>query len=722
MQIQGLYHRQQEQQGQGGAGVWKVTDPTTDSLPSIIPGLTPCLSSVEEISPPVKAALPNAISFSLYDASDSCSLLLDDDFLAFEPLLASTPKKSKQHRPVPCEDGSNHNLIPEVNNHGSDFQHEQHETLKVDPILFSNKKSKALLVGPIEYSSVIRDKWPYPTGIANRASSIHMNIYQKVRSTNLPNYLSARIPIPSGLDCDAWDALLSDYQDKELCQFLRYGWPSNYTAPSPPVSSQKNHPSALAHMAEIDRFIDKELSKGALLGPFVSPPFAPWSQTSPLMTAEKKDSLHRRVIIDLSYPEGQSVNAGVAKNFFQGAYTSYNLPTVHDLAQKIISLGPGTLLWKTDLERAYRQLRSDPLDYPLMGIVHRGAFFTDICPSFGCRGSSAAQQRVSAAVCHLMATCGHAVLAYIDDFCGAHASFPEAACAFAEFEALCEILGLKIAPEKSAYPSTTMEWLGFEFNTVDMQITIPQDKLREVLALMDTWTTRSHATRRDLQVLAGTLNHIALCILPARRFMARILTNLRSAPQTGWVRIDEEARRDIAWFVKYAEASNGRVLLQPTLHKLCLECDACLEGGGGFSPTHYYSVRFPLEWMVKHHISRLEALNVIIAIKSLIPDDLHSTEVVIKTDNIAAAYSLTTGRAKDPILASCARELWLIAATRQLTITVEHAPGETLVLADALSRRHKSPDYDSFIIKTVHDLNIMPTEPVHFDHVLTPGL
>ena len=174
--------------------------------------------------------------------------------------------------------------------------------------------------------------------------------------------------------------------------------------------------------------------------------------------------------------------------------------------------------------------------------------------------------------------------------------------------------------------------------------------------------SKAHASRRDLQC-----------------FMARVLTSLRVAPQTGRVKVDEEARSDKAWFVKHAEASNGCLLLCPTLNKIYLECDACLEGGLGFSSTHSKSVRFPLEWIVRHHISQLEALNVIIALKSLIPDDLHSTEIVIRTDNIASAYSLTNGKAKDPVIASCARELWLIAATRQLIITV---PGESLVLAN----------------------------------------
>ena len=235
------------------------------------------------------------------------------------------------------------------------------------------------------------------------------------------------------------------------------------------------------------------------------------------MTAEKKDILRRRVIIDLSYPDGASVNDGVARNFFKGHETSYSLPTVNDLAQRIISLGPGRLLWKTDLEHAYLQLRSDPLDYPLMGIVHRGQHYVDVCPSFRCRGSSAAQQRVSTAVCHLMATRGFDTLAYIDDFCGVHPTFDEAALAFATFESLCETLGLKTAPEKSAYPSTSMEWLGFYFDTKLMEISIPRTKLAEILALVHSWTTKTHATRRDLQVLASSWQEYCLTSARPRR-------------------------------------------------------------------------------------------------------------------------------------------------------------------------------------------------------------
>ena len=70
-------------------------------------------------------------------------------------------------------------------------------------------------------------------------------------------------------------------------------------------------------MTHVDRFVDTEVKKGAMLGPIPCPPFLEWTQTSPLMTVPKKDSDNRRVIIDLSFPIGRSVKSGVAKKFFQ---------------------------------------------------------------------------------------------------------------------------------------------------------------------------------------------------------------------------------------------------------------------------------------------------------------------------------------------------------------------------------------------------------------------
>ena len=74
-----------------------------------------------------------------------------------------------------------------------------------------------------------------------------------------------------------------------------------------------------------------------------------------MMTRPKKDVVMtpkgpvqaQRIIVDLSFPTGESVNDGIARHFFQGETLQYNLPTVEDAVLKVLAMGSGT--WLTSL-------------------------------------------------------------------------------------------------------------------------------------------------------------------------------------------------------------------------------------------------------------------------------------------------------------------------------------------------------------------------------------
>ena len=549
-----------------------------------------------------------------------------------------------------------------------------------------------------------------------------MALYFDVRRHNVPNYLGARKEVPSQLNCDNWDIALMGYSDHEICDFLRYGWPISYSVLQIPQATKKNHSSAREFDQDVSAFIHKECKLGAMLGPFESAPFDTWCHTSPLMTRPKKDADQRRVIIDLSYPEGKSVNAGIQKNFYLGKQTKYTLPTILDLVAEIVHVGPGSYMWKCDLARAYRQMRLDPLAYPLMGIIHKDMYYIDICPAFGCRISGGSQQRISNALCYLMSLAGYKVLAYVDDFCGVGATEEEAMAGFKEFQRLCDHLGMVLAPEKSAPPAQSMEWLGFNVDSVSLLLTVPKDKLSALLEEGVEWMVKDKATRSELQSLTGKLSHVSQCIVHSRKFMSRILATLRRAPKYGKVTLDVEMKLDVAWFLDFATLFNGVLLIQPSMPIFDLECDACLRGGGGFSSAGYYSFRFPKKLADPHHISRLEAVNVIVAVYTLVPDDLTAARLVIKTDNSATAHVLSSGRTRDPIMASCARALAMRVARLQLTVDIIHVPGESLQLADALSRRSLSKKMQRKARRMVRQKGLKKVDPVGLTNLLDVSL
>ena len=109
--------------------------------------------------------------------------------------------------------------------------------------------------------------------------------------------------------------------------------------------------------------------RGAILGPFTENPFQCSVFLSPLNSVPKKDSNERRIILDLSYHSGSSVNEFVSKDFYLGKKVTLTYPGVDDLVAILKTKGKGCLLFKRDLKRAYRQIGIDISDSSLVGSV-----------------------------------------------------------------------------------------------------------------------------------------------------------------------------------------------------------------------------------------------------------------------------------------------------------------------------------------------------------------
>lgn len=371
----------------------------------------------------------------------------------------------------------------------------------------SSKELQTILLGQCQ-AGILITVWPHVTTTAKAEAPYFSSIYEAILATAQPNHLVAKIQVTSGLNLDAWDEVLSDYHDSDICKYLRYGWPLGYHKSSPPVSTSKNHPSAEQHLSHVKNFIATELSHDAILGPFSEPLFAPWFRCSPIMTRPKKGTPERRVIVDLSFPEGQGVNDGIDNSDYFGANITYTLPSLGDLITRLQEVGPGALVWKADLARAYRQLRVDPVDAPLLGIKVEGKYYVDLCPPFGCKTSSAACQRVSNAMIYLLRMQGFFGLAYLNDYGGCEANDILADRSYNTFMQLAQQLGLQLAQRKCVPPCTNIEWLGYNIDTVAMLVKIPELKMQKVLAECERWATKDKATWKMVQSLAGRLLYL----------------------------------------------------------------------------------------------------------------------------------------------------------------------------------------------------------------------
>lgn len=303
------------------------------------------------------------------------------------------------------------------------------------------------------------------------------------------------------------------------------------------------------------------------------------------------------------------------------------------------------------------------MDTPLLGMKVDGKYYLDLCPSFGCKTSSAACQRVSNAMVYLMARANYFTLAYLDDYAGCGMTQHQALESYDYFCATASRLGLALAAHKCVPPTQVITWLGYHIDTTNMTVAVPSEKLTEVLQLCQSWITKKRANLRMIQSLAGRLLYVANCITPARRFMSRVLAALRALDNKKWVTLGHEFKLDLRWFLYYAELANGRFYYTPERNKSEIECDSSLLGAGGVAGRYYYSWLYSDEHTTTYsHIHHLEAINLLVAYPTLAPLVTQpGDQVIISTDNISSSYALETGRTKDSVFAKCSREMWLLA-------------------------------------------------------------
>ena len=92
---------------------------------------------------------------------------------------------------------------------------------------------------------------------------------------------------------------------------IRYGFPINFD--NEVSLSLEQNTSATDFQDHARKYFQEESQFGVILGQFSTPPIKDL-HISPYMTREKPDSNTRRVIVDLSFPVGHSVNAGVSQD------------------------------------------------------------------------------------------------------------------------------------------------------------------------------------------------------------------------------------------------------------------------------------------------------------------------------------------------------------------------------------------------------------------------
>lgn len=507
--------------------------------------------------------------------------------------------------------------------------------------------------------------------------------------------LGLRIPVPSQLKTHVWESLGTGHDDDQyVIDGVRYGFPLHYGGPPLARYNRDSHASADQYKTHVMEYVRVETQNGAMLGPFTSSPFDTWLNISPIMTRPKSESNKRRIIVDLSFPEGDNVNAFVRKNTLFGRYHEHRLPTISDTLKVVEDMGYKAMIGTIDVERAYRNIPVCPLDLPLLGIRVGGATYVDAAMPFGARNSSLNMQLIAQFIVRALQARNIRCQMYLDDMVVQLSPFEDFHTRFREIMSLYRALGLPISYSKLQPPAETVVYLGICIDIPGRMITIPIKKIRDLEQLIRWALPRRYISKKITQRIAGKINHISKCVPPARLFMARVLAALRAAHHQDQVEVGL-MKPDLHWVAQFLRKYNGRSIMKPTAPSKIIMADSCLTGGGGTDMTRAYELA--------HHISTLEAINCLVALRTLLNAADRNTTVELQCDSESAVAAFAFGRARDPVLLAVCRAAWYLAASMNIHIVFTHIPGRLMDIPDALSRAHLGPQHriraDSVILR-----------------------
>ena len=292
---------------------------------------------------------------------------------------------------------------------------------------------------------------------------------------------------------------------------------------------------------------------------------------------------------------------------------------------------------------------------------------------------------------------------YIDDFLICAPT--EEACQFFMNKFLVELhrFGFSCNKDKIKYPDTKVVYLGIEIDTVNMNLSLPTDKLDNVRDMIKLFATKKVATKLELQRLAGNLSHCSTVIRAGKTFNRRVINIIKYFPLNRRnITLSCEFFADLSWWSAFAKMFNGTgKIIKCDRIDIVIYTDASGLGFGGYveAPYDYFfgiwsnSICIPCKHSeqgptfdnVSASISQKELWPILISCKRL-ATTLRGKNFLIYTDNQSVQSMINSGKSKDIHAMSMLREIFWICFVYNFNLSAKYIKGIENVQADFLSR------------------------------------
>ena len=163
-----------------------------------------------------------------------------------------------------------------------------------------------------------------------------------------------------------------------------------------------------------------------------------------------------------------------------------------------------------------------------------------------------------------------------------------------------------------------MVFLGILIDTVAMTLSVPQEKIDELVHKLKDIFQALFISHKQLQSVLGLMSLVTAFVRPGRIFMSALLNILCGLPHHGKVPITSEIRTNIHWWLQFPPRYNGvSIIPPPTYSANVLFTNACITGAGSHFQEQCFHVAFPNYILVDddYNINIKELLAIIVALR-----------------------------------------------------------------------------------------------------------
>ena len=364
-----------------------------------------------------------------------------------------------------------------------------------------------------------------------------------------------------------------------------------------------------------------------------------------------------------------------------------------------------------DISDAYRSVNIYAADREYQGLEwdfrdgQGPSYMMDNRLCFGLSSGPAVFNALSELVVRCMDRRGHMdTINYLDDFLVVRPTMESCMEAQRTLIHVLRVIGFSISYKKLLGPAQVVRYLGIDVDSVNMNLSLPVDKLIRLKTVVDSFLNRKKATKKELEELTGLLNHCAQVVRGARTFMRRLYDACNSVSKQHYkVRLSQEFKADLIWWQEFAAVFNGkaRIMAHPSL-AIASYSDSSFYGFAAYHNTDWLAGCWDkkegakLKLVFGHHwcegpeswnenINELEFWPVLCAANRWghLWDDY---KVILHTDNTQVLHTLNSGRSANRVCMGWVRKVFWVAVKQNFYYSSVYIPSRYNVICDALSR------------------------------------